>query len=177
MTSAAGNDASALRDAFVDATLSELECAVAKIDHCASQLNDQQIWWRPEESMNSIANLILHLCGNVRQWMIAGVGGQADERNRPREFSQRDGAAVAELMGMLSQLLEETHGCLGHVSESDLLSRRTIQGYDVTGMQAIIESIAHFRGHTQEITHLTRIQLGAAYRFDFVPGPGQNFGA
>ena len=64
------------------------ECA-AKISHCANQLSDEQIWWRPAPSLNSIGNLILHLCGNLQQWIVSGVGGVPDTRHRPAEFAER----------------------------------------------------------------------------------------
>ena len=76
--------------AIVVETTDCLNGCVAKIKHCLGQLNDEQVWWRPQESMNSIGNLILHLCGNVRQWIVTGIGGALDVRDRPREFSERE---------------------------------------------------------------------------------------
>ena len=68
----------------------ELGQALGKIEHCVNQLTEEQVWWRPDESQNSIGNLILHLRGNLRQWIVSGLGGAKDERNRPLEFSERD---------------------------------------------------------------------------------------
>src|SRR5262249_11157097 len=67
----------------------ELTDALARIQHCLGQLTDEQVWWRPAETMNSVGNLLLHLAGNVRQWIVCGVGGGADSRNRPAEFAER----------------------------------------------------------------------------------------
>ena len=67
----------------------ELTKALERIKHCLGQLTDEQIWQREAESMNSIGNLILHLCGNLRQWIVAGIGGEQDLRRRPNEFSER----------------------------------------------------------------------------------------
>ena len=64
----------------------ELDAALRLIKHCVNQLTDDQLWWRPSESMNSVANLLLHLCGNLRQWIVSGVGGAADVRERQKEF-------------------------------------------------------------------------------------------
>ncbi len=155
----------------------ELSDANAKIRHCLRQLSDGQLWWREKDEMNSIANLILHLCGNVRQWVVSGVGGEADTRDRPQEFAERDGLTAAELLERLERVVVEAGETIKRASPEELLRRRMVQGFDVTGMQAIIDSVAHFRGHTQEIVHLTRIQLGDDYQYDFVPGPGQNGGA
>lgn len=67
----------------------ELTNALARIEHCLGQLNDQQVWWRSQLSPNSIGNLMLHLYGNVRQWIVSGVGGASDMRPRPAEFAER----------------------------------------------------------------------------------------
>ena len=61
----------------------------AKIKQCVDQLSEEDIWWRGHESDNSIGNLLLHLSGNIRQWIISGIGGQTDARNRPKEFAER----------------------------------------------------------------------------------------
>jgi hypothetical protein len=72
--------------------------SVKKIKHCLNQLSDEQVWWRQTPSQNSIANIILHLCGNVRQWVVSGIGGEPDIRDRPREFSERQIIPKAELL-------------------------------------------------------------------------------
>lgn len=147
----------------------ELDEALQKITHCVNQLTDDQIWWRPSESMNSVANLLLHLCGNLRQWIVSGVGGAADVRQRQKEFDDRSSIPKTELMRQIEDAVAEVKVALSETSAEELLRVRRIQGNDVTAMQAIFHSIAHFRGHTQEIVHMTRCQLGDSYDFDFVP--------
>lgn len=154
------------------AIIGELNDAIRKIEHCLAQLSEDQLWWRPGEEMNSIANLILHLGGNVRQWVVAGVGGSPDTRLRQSEFDQRRGMTSSDLRDLLAQVRSEFRNTLESLTPDELLRRREVQGNDVTGAEAIVHSVAHFRGHTQEIVHLTRIQLGDVYQFDFVPGPG-----
>ncbi|MDP7205152.1 MAG: DinB family protein [Pirellulaceae bacterium] len=152
----------------------ELDAALAKIRHCVDQLTDDQLWWRPSESMNSVANLLLHLCGNVRQWIISGVGGAADVRERQREFDQRGHAPKRDLLQQVESIVAEARQVLSETSAKELLRVRSVQGNDVTGMQAMLHSAAHFRGHVQEIVHMTRCQLGDSYDFDFIPPtPGQ----
>ena len=147
----------------------ELDGALRKIKHCVNQLTDDQLWWRPSESMNSVANLLLHLCGNLRQWIVSGVGGNADVRERQKEFDERKSAPKTELMQQIEHVVAEAKTALFEISAEELLRVRRIQGFDVTGIQAIFESVAHFRGHTQEIVHMTRCQLGDSFEFDFVP--------
>jgi len=147
----------------------ELDSALQIIRHCVDQLSDDQLWWRPAESMNSVANLILHLCGNVRQWVVSGIGEAADVRERQKEFDQRNSALKAELMQQLESAVANAKVVLSDISVEALLRVRRVQGNDVTGMQAIFHSVSHFRGHTQEIVHMTRFQLDDSYKFDFIP--------
>ena len=147
----------------------ELDEALRIINHCVNQLTDDQVWWRPSESMNSVANLLLHLSGNVRQWIVSGVGGVADVRERQQEFDQRSSTPKTELMQQIESAVADAKMALSETSVEELLRIRPVQGNDVTGMQAILHSVAHFRGHAQEIVHMTRCQLGDSYEFDFVP--------
>lgn len=147
----------------------ELDSAQKRIQHCLGQLSDDQVWRRSQPSLNSIGNLILHLCGNLRQWIIAGVGGASDVRNRPAEFAERGPIPNAELLRRLEMVVEEAKRALASVDDRQLTEVRCIQGFDVTGVAAIFDSIPHFRGHTQEIVHMTRLQLGDAYRFAWTP--------
>ena len=148
---------------------SELSSALARITHCMDQLSDEQVWRRAQPELNSIGNLILHLCGNVRQWIIAGLGGAADVRNRPAEFAERGPIPKAELQRKLDAVVSEAKAVLSRLDADQLLKARRIQGYDVTGLGAIFSSVPHFRGHTQEIIHMTRLQLGTAYQFAWEP--------
>jgi hypothetical protein len=147
----------------------ELESALKRIKHCLGQLDEEQVWRRPQPGLNSIGNLILHLCGNVRQWVVAGVGGASDNRNRPAEFAERGPIPKEELTRRLAAVVEEAKRILIGVKARQLVDPRRIQGFDVTGAAAIFDSVPHFRGHTQEIVHMTRSLLGDAYQFAWAP--------
>lgn len=147
----------------------ELASARTRIQHCLDQLNDEQVWWRSHPALNSIGNLILHLCGNVRQWIIAGLGGAVDVRNRPAEFTERGPIPKEELLRRLDAVMCEAREVLGRLTARQLLEPRRIQGFEGTGLDALFNSVPHFRGHTQEIILLTRLQLGDAYRFAWTP--------
>ena len=151
------------------AAADELESALDRIKHCVHQLNDDQIWRRSQPSLNSIGNLILHLCGNLRQWIVSGIGGAVDIRNRPAEFAERGPIPKEMLLRSLETVIAETKRALSGVDAGQLATARTIQGFDVTGIAAIFNSIPHFRGHTQEIIHITRSLLGDAYAFAWTP--------
>jgi hypothetical protein len=140
-----------------------------KVEHCLSQLSDEQLWWRPRPEMNSIANLLLHLSGNMRQWIIAPCTGLADVRNRPAEFGDRSGRTKQQVLAILQKTVAEADAAMAGVAPEQLTQPRRVQSYDVTLLQAIFNTVSHFRGHVQEIIHMTRAQLGERYRFDFVP--------
>jgi hypothetical protein len=158
-----------LVEAVTAAANQELANALKRIRHCLDQLTDEQVWWRPAESMNSIGNLILHLEGNLRQWIVAGIGGEKDSRQRPKEFSESGPISKPILLGRLEDTVGQAHEALNKISAQDLLRKRTIQGFAVNGLEAIFDSVPHFRGHTQEIIHLTRSLLGDAYQFAWTP--------
>lgn len=147
----------------------ELSSALGKIKHCLGQLSDEQVWWRAQLSLNSIGNLTLHLCGNLRQWVIAGLGGTADVRDRPSEFAERGPISKDELLRKLDTAVTEAKEVLLRLAPHQLLETRRIQGFDVTALAAIFDTVPHFRGHTQEIIYMTRLQLGDAYKFFWLP--------
>ena len=140
-----------------------------KIEHCLSQLSDQQIWWRPAADMNAIGNLLLHLAGNLGQWIVAGIGDLPDTRDRPREFSERQHLEKAALLRRLHEIVEASCATLAKLSADDFLVVRRVQGSDVTKTHAMFNSVTHFQGHVQEIIGLTRQQLGGQYQFQWTP--------
>jgi hypothetical protein len=159
----------ALAAAVIAEATNCLNSCVSRIRHCLGQLTDEQVWWRPQEPMNSIGNLIMHLCGNVRQWIVAGIGGEPDVRDRPREFSERQAIPKSELLQRLDEVVAAATEALAKMTSEEMLRMRRIQGFSVSGLGAIFDSLPHFKGHTQEIICLTRMQLGDGYRFDWVP--------
>ena len=147
----------------------ELGSALDRIRHCLGQLTDGQVWHRSRPDLNSIGNLVLHLCGNLRQWVVAGVGGAPDARDRPAEFAERGPVPRDEVVRRLEEVVGEAVRVLLGVDARRLTEARRVQGFDVTGVGAIFDSVPHFRGHTQEIVYMTRLQLGDAYRFAWNP--------
>ena len=90
----------------------ELASALARIKHCLGQLSDEQVWWRPHPSLSSVGNFVLHRCGNLRQWIVAGLGGTADVRDRPAEFAERGPIPRDELLRRLEAVVDESRAVL-----------------------------------------------------------------
>jgi uncharacterized damage-inducible protein DinB len=137
-----------------------------RISHCVGQLDEEQIWWRACEGQNSIANLILHISGNLRQWCIAGLSDQQDVRNRDGEFSTDHTQTREQLLDHMAAVVNEALDVLKRLTDEDLTDGSEIQGFPVTGLQALFHTVPHFVGHTHQIVYITRLILGEAYRFD-----------
>jgi len=140
-----------------------------KIERCLERLSDDQVWWRPNEQSNSIGNLVLHLCGNARQWIVCGVGEAADSRDRNAEFAQRGGIPRAELQLLLKQTLNDVDATLQQYDADRLLESRTIQGSSVSALEAILHVVEHFSMHTGQILMLTKMLTNtdlAFYKFE-----------
>jgi uncharacterized damage-inducible protein DinB len=147
----------------------ELSAALAMVEHCLAQLSDEQIWHRDQPLLHAIGNTVLHLGGNLRQWIVCGLGGAPDERRRPDEFAAVRPIAGRQLLADLRASVDEARQVLAAATEAELLRVRRIQGFEMTGIAALWHAVPHFRGHTQELIRLTRQALGPNYRFAWTP--------
>ncbi len=159
----------AVHEAIIEGVCAELDEAASRVAHCLQQLGVEQVWWRPRPEMNAIGNLVLHICGNLQQWIVSGLGDEPDRRNRPAEFAERGPIAVEVLQSQLFACVGRAKEVLRAMPPERWVNRLRIQGFDVTGAGALFHSVPHFRGHVQEIIHLTRVQLGPAYKFAWQP--------
>ena len=155
--------------AFRDAVRHRFAENLATIEHAVRQLAEDDLGWRPHESQNSVRTIILHLCGAIRQWIISGVGGAPDLRDRPREFADRTPVPGEELLARLRDTIAEADGVLAALDRDVILAPRRIQGFETTVLQAVLDTSAHLEGHKQEITYITRLRLGDAYVFRWAP--------
>lgn len=154
---------------YLATSRSALAGALKKVEHCFEQLSDADLSWRQFESHNSIETVILHLCGNLRQWILHGIGGEPDVRNRAQEFSERQKRAKSELLAMLRETVAHCDKVLVACPADRLLEKRRIQGFDTTVLAAIFDTVSHFVGHQHQIVYITRLRLGDAYKFQWTP--------
>lgn len=148
-----------------------LEEYLPKIVRCLEQLDDNQIWWRANSQSNSIGNLILHVCGNARQWIICGLRSETDDRHRDAEFAQTDVIERAKLTELLRTTVTEVSDVLNKIEPGTLLEKRKIQGKDVEVLHAIFHVTEHFSMHTGQIILLTKMLTSQNLRFyDFEDG-------
>lgn len=150
---------------FLDYSVKKLRQLAARVNDCLGRLNDQQVWMRGSKSENAVGNLVLHLCGNVGQWIISGVGGRPDTRVRDQEFQARGEVTAGELASRLLIIVDDATAVLAHVSAGRLKDPITIQGYDVTVMECIYHVVEHFAGHTGQIIFATKALTGSDLAF------------
>jgi len=142
---------------FIAQSRSLLRDYQAKIERCLGLLNDEQIWWRANAESNSVGNLLLHLSGNVRQWIVVGLGGAADTRDRDSEFAQREVISQSDLVARLTQTLQEADATLAAFDPEKLLQKFSIQGLEVPALEAILHVVEHFSMHTGQIILMAKM--------------------
>lgn len=142
---------------YVRFSAARLDMLCGRIETCIAKLTPEQIWMRQSENENAVGNLLLHLTGNVRQWILSGLGGAADTRERHREFAARERMSPAELMARLRSTVEEARRVIQALPAGALLERVKIQTYEVTKMEAIHDVLEHFAGHTFQIIFATKL--------------------
>ncbi len=128
-----------------------------RIEKCLAELNEDEIWLRPNDASNSIGNIILHLCGNIRQYAISSLGGMPDVRQRDEEFAARGGCTKQELYDRLSETVSVAIRIIREADEESLLKVRSVQGFDLSGIGIIIHVTEHYSYHTGQIAFWTKL--------------------
>ena len=142
-----------------------MEEYLPKIKSSVEQLSDDDIWWRAHETDNSIGNLLLHLSGNIRQWIISGIGGAEFIRERQKEFDERTRIPRAELLQRFESTLSEADRVLERFDPGKLLEVRRFQKWDHTCLYAISHVVEHVAQHMGQIIYITKLRTGADLKF------------
>jgi len=133
-----------------------IEESVPRIKKCLDQLTDNEVWYRPNRETVSVGNLILHLCGNVRQWILTGLGNATDRRERQAEFDTTGPLPKEKLLADLDALMVEVSNLLDQLTQEDLLTIRKVQGFEYTGLGILIHVVEHFSYHVGQITYFVK---------------------
>ncbi|MCS7027025.1 MAG: DUF1572 domain-containing protein [Bryobacteraceae bacterium] len=150
---------------FTDSCARRLAQSCSRIAHCLELLNEEQVWVRGSENENAIGNLLLHLAGNVRQWILAGLGGKPDVRVREREFSARGDIAKADLLERLQTTVDDALVVIRKLDGEALARTVKIQSYQVTALEAVLHVVEHFALHTGQIIFATKMLTHADLGF------------
>ena len=156
---------SAVSAAFLEKARSLFEEYLGKIETCVASLTDDQVWWRPNSESNSIGNLLLHLSGNARQWIVCGLGTELDKRQRQAEFDARDAMSREELLETIRTTVGEVRAVLDSFDPTRVLEQHHIQNYDTTALDAIFHVTEHFSMHTGQIILITKQLTAQDLRF------------
>jgi len=154
-----------LETVFLAYAPKKLEQLAGRIATCLDTLDDEQVWGRQGASSNAVGNLVLHLCGNVRQWIGFGVGKLPDVRMRDREFAARGGVSRDELKERLTGVAAEAAAIIRALPPERLTEKVTIQGYELTVFEAIMHVIEHFSGHTGQIIFASKAMTEKDFAF------------
>jgi hypothetical protein len=151
---------SALASEFCERSIHHLrEEFLPRIERATTQLGDVDLWWRPNPECTSAGNLLLHLEGNVRQWILSGMAAHMDERVRSSEFETVDGDDSAALLARLRSTVLEACDVIRDAEAEVLLQRHDIQIFEgVTGLAAILHVVEHFSWHTGQIAWIAKMR-------------------
>lgn len=141
------------------------EESLPRILECIDKLSNEQVWWRPNESSNSIGNLVLHLCGNVKQWIGTGLGSLPDQRKRQSEFDERRVIPKENLISELLTTMSMAREIISSIPEKELLQMRAVQTFQETGLTILIHVTEHFSYHTGQIAYITKMLTDKALGF------------
>lgn len=142
---------------FKSQSLHYLHLNTPRIEKCLDLLSEAELWQRPNAASNSVGNLILHLCGNIRQYIISGLGQQPDTRERDGEFATTEGFTKNELLQMLTYTVAEAASIIESADEENLLAERKVQGYSLTGIGIIVHVVEHYSYHTGQIAFWSKL--------------------
>lgn len=145
-----------LSQEFITQSIIRMDESTHRIKLCLELLPEEAIWQRPNNASNSIGNLVLHLCGNIRQYAISSLSGAEDVRVRDAEFAARNGPGKGELLERLSNTVEEAKACMLGLDPAELLRVRSVQGFELSGMGIIIHVTEHYSYHTGQIAFWTK---------------------
>ena len=140
-----------LAEELVKNALYRMDESTRMILKSLAEISEEELWQKPNDSLNSIANLILHLCGNITQYVISSLGEKEDLRNRDAEFSAKTPADKKEVLDQLEQTVDTAKRVIFDTNISQLLKVRSVQGFTFSGVGVIIHAVEHYSYHTGQI--------------------------
>lgn len=146
-----------IKNEFIKNSIYRLDLHTEMIKKSLDQISDKELWYKPNEVSNSIANLILHLCGNITQYAIVSLSDDEDLRERDKEFSMKSGYDKNKIYKKLSEVIEKSKSIIKNISEENLIKTREVQGFNYSGLGIILHVVEHYSYHTGQIASLTKL--------------------
>ena len=136
-----------------------------RVARCINELTEEEVWQRPNESSNSMGNLVLHICGNMTQYIISSIGGGKDERVRDEEFGTKGGYTKTELLAKLEATMQQACEVIEQMNEQEAIRVRMVQGFEYSGIGNIIHAVEHYSYHTGQIAFYTKLLKNKDLKF------------
>ncbi|WP_405201981.1 DinB family protein [Dokdonia sp. LLG6352-1] len=144
---------------FKDNAIFRLEENVRMISIALSKVVEEELWTKQNQSLNTLGNQLLHICGNMTQYIVSGLGGNPDERNRDEEFSTEDGFTKDELLQRLLLTVQTATTIIDDATPENLLKKRKVQGFDLSGIGIVLHAVEHFSYHTGQIAMQVKLVI------------------
>lgn len=142
---------------FIEQAIIRLKENTPKVKKCLDEMSDEEIWKRPNPSCNSVGNMILHLCGNITQYIISSLGGIEDKRERDKEFSAEGGFTKVELFNKLESTVSQAGKIIEKVTPEEMLNKHSVQGFELSTIGIIIHVVEHYSYHTGQVIYWTKL--------------------
>lgn len=146
-----------LLNEFKSQCIHRIELNTPRIDACLNLLSETEVWKKPNAASNSVANLILHLCGNMTQYVISSLGGEEDQRQRDLEFSTKGGFTKEQLSNKLHETVAKVNHIIKDINRDQILKLRSVQGFEYTGVGILLHITEHYSYHTGQIALITKL--------------------
>lgn len=146
-----------IREEFIQNALYRLDESTRMNRISLEHVSEEELWKRPNASLNSIGNLILHLCGNITQYVISSLGQTEDNRNRDVEFNTESGYTKKELLDQLIETVENAKRVINDASFEQLVRKRDVQGFYFSGIGVVLHAVEHYSYHTGQIAFWTKL--------------------
>ncbi len=141
---------------FIAQSVYRIDLSTQRIIKCLQEIDEEETWKSPNDNINSIGNLILHLCGNIRQYIISGLGGEEDNRIRDEEFLRKNQFSKADLLNKLNATASQAIAIINNCIDSNLSEIYSVQGFELSGVGIIIHVTEHYSYHTGQIAFLVK---------------------
>jgi uncharacterized damage-inducible protein DinB len=148
-----------ITELFKQEAIRRLDEGLGRIHKCVGMMADKDVWYRPNRSVVSVGNLVLHLTGNVGQWIVSTMSGSADDRKRSVEFDETGPIDRVQLLGRLDRTIQQAKMIINDMDTASLEKEYGVQGFKESGVGIVLHVVEHFNYHVGQITLHTKLLL------------------
>ncbi len=148
---------SVLAQQIIDSCISHLEESVPRVERCFQQMSEEELWKDPNLNVVSPGNLILHLRGNLTQYVLSTLGGNKDQRQRSQEFKIKPGLGKDALLESYRETIQEVCQVITQLDAQVLSKIHRVQGFESTGTNILIHVVEHVSYHVGQIGYWVKV--------------------